>query len=141
MFEINECVHGRCCGVKSRVTGWHHGNIHLYLRLVRDCSGGGDINTRCRVLLCCCCAVGWTTYMLLLMRLSTAPRARGVQVWLCCAHWTTSDSSYPRHTFMYIKTYYTYDLHIFSFLLTSTTYILQILAEFLQILQKLVAQL
>ena len=69
--------------VKSRVTGWHHGNIHLYLRLVRDCSGGGDINTRCRVLLCCCCAVGWTTYMLLLMRLSTAPRARGVQVWLC----------------------------------------------------------
>ena len=126
--------------VKSRVTGWHHGNIHLYLRLVRDCSGGGDINTRCRVLLCCCCAVGWTTYMLLLMRLSTAPRARGVQVWLCTLDHIRLKLS-QTHFYVHQNILYTYDLDIFSFLLTSTTYILQILAEFLQILQKLVAQL
>ena len=45
------------------------------------------------------------------------------------------------HFYVHQNILYTYDLDIFSFLLTSTTYILQILAEFLQILQKLVAQL
>ena len=122
--------------VQSHVS--RDGNIHLYLRLFRD----WDINTRCRVLLCCCCAVGWTTYMLLLMRLFTAPRARGVQVWRCTLdHIISTQVITQTHFYVQnIKIYHMYDLDIFSLFLTSTTYILQILAEFLQILQKLVAQ-
>ena len=136
------CVHGCCCGAKSRVTGWQHPSLSPSGPRLLWWRGYQHQMPSAVVLLCCCCAVGWTTYMLLLMRLFTAPRARGVQVWRCTLdHIISTQVITQTHFYVQnIEIYHMYDLDIFSLFLTSTTYILQILAEFLQILQKLVAQ-
>ena len=140
MFEINECVHGRCCGEVTchGMASWQHPSLSPSGPRLLWRRGYQHQMPSAVVLLLCC----WLDHLHAAanasVHCSAGQRCPSVAVHIG-PHQTQVIPDTLSCTSKHIR--YTYDLDIFSFLLTSTTYILQILAEFLQILQKLVAQL